>query len=79
MAISFVLIWTGWIVATRQGVQSGLIPLYGAAVANLGATKAAAFGSLVPAWPTGVAIGVITLGVVLASGQGRRVLRWRKI
>jgi len=75
-----------------QGFVGGVLSLvaYGAAVANLGATKAAAFGSLVPAlvallaipilgevpgWPTGVAIAAITIGVILASGQGRRFFR----
>jgi len=69
-----------------QGVVGGILSIvaFGAAVANLGATKAAAFASLVPvlvallavpvlgevpSWQTGLAIGVITLGVILASGQ----------
>jgi len=76
-----------------QGIAGGILSIvaYGAAVANLGATKAAAFASLVPvlvallaipmlgevpSWQTGLAIGVITLGVILASGQ--RLLFFRR-
>lgn len=78
-----------------QGLFAGIFSLvaYGLAVANLGATKAAAFGSLVPAlvavlampmlgeiptWLTGLAIVAITIGVILASGQVPRIFN-RKI
>ncbi len=79
-----------------QGLFGGVLSLvaYGAAVANLGATKAAAFGSLVPVlvallaipvlgevptWQTGLAIGAIMIGVMLASGQGRRFFRRKRV
>jgi len=78
--------------AVVQGFFGGMLSLvtYGLAVVHLGATRAAAFGSLVPAlvallaipllgeipgWITGLAIGAITMGVLLASGQGAPILR----
>ena len=79
-----------------QGLVGGVLSLvaYGAAVANLGATKAAAFGSLVPAlvaflaipilgevptWQTVLAIGAIMIGVVLASGPGGRLFGRKRV
>lgn len=78
-----------------HGILSGILSIvtYGLAVAHLGATRAASFGSLVPAlvallaipllgetldWLTGLAIAAITIGVVFASGQRVENFRWKK-